>query len=196
MIITVILIFYLRIKNFYFKNKEKVVHLLSLTRNYSYLPEKLKIQDNIIDDVLKKDNDMFSHLPNIILDNKEKVMELINKHKNIKESNIPYVYRNDYDLAKILIERDGSNFKSFNFSQNKELIYLASKTYFHIKHIPPTDEYRELIRDIVLKANNENSTNFELHYRSGKEKIEIIKNLIPHLLSNSTFRIYSRTIIL
>lgn len=181
------------IKNSYLKNNENIFKILkSSINNYKYLPEKFQIIEDVVDYVLSKDSYLFHHMPSVIKDNKEKTFKLIKKHYNITGQDISSIFKDDYEIAKFMIERHGSNFKSFNFIKNDELIRLAAKTYDNISHIPATEEYESLVREIILRANKSNN---EINFspsRGNRAKAIMVKDLLPQLLRED--KIYIQTV--
>lgn len=171
------------IKNAYFKDKNKIYEILKIdVRYYRHIPEKFQKIDEVIDYVLERQTNLLNALPEEIIRNKEKVITLINKHKGIKGEDIPYFYKEDFDIAKLLIERNGNNFSHFNFKGNEELIRLAAKTYNNISYMSATAEYEELIREIVSKSTAEENLINLSYDRGNGAKAKMIKDLFPQLL--------------
>lgn len=180
------------IKNAYFKNQGNIFKILEYSTNlYNYIPEKFQKIDEVIDYILPKDSSLFASIPEEISENREKAFSLIKKYKNIRGKDI-YFYKDDYEIAKFMIERNGSDFTIFNFIKNDELIRLAAKTYDNISYIPATQDYEPLIREVVLRANKDfNEINFSIT-RGNIKKAEMVKDLLPQLLKEE--KIYNKTV--
>lgn len=171
------------IKNAYCKDKENIYKILNHDKSlYQFLPDKFRAMSEIIEYQLSHKESVFCYLPEDVIQDRERIFELIKSFSHIKGSDIPGLYRKDFEIAKYLIERDGSNFSAFDFKGNDELIRLATKTYNNISYIPNTDEYAELIREVTLKSDvKENTQNYAFHYGNIK-KMHYIKDLMPILL--------------
>ena len=181
------------IKNAYFKNEANIFKILeSGVFKYEYFPEKFQRMESVIDFILLKDGSSLNLLPKDIIEDKEKFINFIKTFSNIKGTHIPYIYHKDYDVAKIMIERSGENFRNFDFKNNEELLRLSMETYNNVSYLPATEDYKELIKTVILRSNeNENAIN--LSYSSGNgKKAEMFKDLFPQLLRDkkiSTFKI-------
>lgn len=180
-------------KNAYFKDSENIFKILkSSISNYFHLPKKFQLIDKVIDYSLTMDCSILCRLPQEVVENREKVLNLIKKFPKISGSHIPNIQSNDYEIAKLMIERDGANFSYFKFKKNDELIKLASNTYNSIDYMPATKEYEELIIKVVLRSNQEEN-NKNLSYINGNGlKAQMVKNLFPQLLIEK--KVYSKTI--
>lgn len=170
------------IKNHYLKDETKIFKLLDSSANfYNDFPEKFQLRDDVIEYAIKKSSEILLRIPDELINNKEKMIQYINNCPNIQGNVIPYIYRDDIDIAKILIERKGKNFTSFNFKGNEELIRLANKTYKILGIIPLEEKYKELMIETVLNASkNENDVNFS-YENTHPNKIEIVKHLMLDL---------------
>lgn len=176
------------IKNAYCKNINNVYRLLDTSEQlYMGLPEKIKEDPIVIDYVLSKSGDFLNRIPQHLIENKKHIISLINKHNNINGYGVPYIYRKDYDIAKLLIERDGRNFRFFDFKNNKELIFLATETYNDISHIPFTEEYYYLIRKVIRRADSKE--NISAFTTKNIVKTELVKDLFLELYKNEQITI-------
>lgn len=181
------------IKNAYFKNKDNIFKVLeSHVDNYKYLPEKFQILDDIIDFALQKSNYLFPHIPKIIIENRDKAFEIIKKHKNIIGENLWSMYKDDFEIAKYMVERHGSNITAFNFMKNDELLRLAGKTDNNVSYLPATPEYEDLVRKIVLRSGREENARNISHTRGNGAKGHIVKDLFPELLKQQ--KIYNESV--
>lgn len=171
------------IKNAYCKDMNNVYSMLDISAHlYRGLPEKIKENPLVIDYALSKNGDLLQHIPKHLIENKEYVISLINKNNTIHGGCIPYIYMKDYDIAKLLIKRDGKNFRHFKFKDNKELIFLATETHNDISHIPFTEDYYSLIRNVIKRATaDENITAFVF---PNVKKAELVKDLFLELYRN------------
>lgn len=174
------------IKNAYFKDKENIYKLLEKNKGlYQYLPEKLKILQEVIEYELSHKESILYLLPEEVLKDRDRVFDLIKKYPYLKGSDIPYEYRKDFEIAKHLIGQDGKNFSDFDFKGNDELIRLATKTYNSIAFIPNKKEYGKLIREVTLKSSlEENKRNYAFH-SGNMPKAQFIKDLLLPLLKEN-----------
>ena len=181
------------IKNAYFKDKDNIFKVLKSTvENYKHLPEKFQVLDDVIDFALEKNNRLFPHIPKIIIENREKAFELIKHHKNVKGEDLWGMYKDDFEIAKYMVERHGINITYFNFMKNEELLRLAAKTYNNVSYLPPTEEYVDLIREVVLRSNKEENDNNVNYNRGNGSRAHLVKDLFPQLLKED--RIYNKTV--
>lgn len=173
------------IKNSYCKEKENIYKILNHNKSlYQFLPDKVRAMSEIIDYQLSHKETVFYYLPEDVINDRERIFEIIKKYEHIKGSDIPYIYRSDFEIAKYLIERDGRNFSDFDFRNNDELIRLGTKTYNNVAYIPNNDEYKELKREVTLKSDiKENAQNYSSQW-GNIPKMHYIKDLIHGLLKN------------
>lgn len=181
------------IKNAYFKNKYNIFKVLeTYVDNYKHLPEKFQVLDDVIDFALERSNYLFPHIPKIIIENRNKAFELIKKHKNITGENLWSMYKDDFEIAKYLVERHGSNITHFDFIKNDELIRLAAKTDNNVSYIPATPEYADLVREVILRSGKEENARNISHTRGNGAKGHIVKDLFPQLLKDE--KIYNDSV--
>lgn len=180
-------------KNAYFKDNANIFKVLkSSVFNYNFLPEKFQKMDKVIEYVLAIKCEMLHHLPKEVIENREKVLNWIKQFPQMRGSDIPGVYRQDYEIAKFMIEKDGRNFSSFEFNKNEELIKIAAKTYNNISYMPATEEYKQLMIDIVLKSSQEENHKNLSHISGNGLKAQMLKYLFPQLLIEN--KVYTKTI--
>lgn len=179
------------IKNHYLKDEKNIFKLLDSSANhYNEFPEKFQLRDDIIQYAVKKSSEILLRIPDELIKNKEKFIQYINDCENVQGSDIHHTYRNDLDIARILIKRNGKNFTSFNFKGNEELIRLANKTHKILGIIPLEEKYKDLMIETVLNASiNENDINFS-YENTNPNKIEVVKHLMLDLYKENKLSDY------